>query len=335
MRPLEGWYVTFRGSHLAVKGVIHPEGRVVVVLAWRRVPEGYVRVRGLRWTYAFLKEHGERYLLFDDQAGQVLPAVPLSELEAVLEPQDLTVARRRRDLDERVRELMEELSRHGVDARLTGSMLLGLQGAESDADLVVYSVGQRRAALEALGWMRSRGSVEVNVEHLLRDVSERRSDSLMGPREWLAHEARKSLLGTYRGMPFSVKAVHLPEEHWEARGSSRWRPLGEVAMVCEVLDDEFAPDTPNMYRVRPLELLWGREEGMEVGWVESVRSRFAEQARAGETALVVGRLEVDLRSWRYRVFLSGESAHLIASREALGGLWSGLVERVRRVGGPG
>jgi hypothetical protein len=56
---------------------------------------------------------------------------------------------------------------------------------------------------------------------------------------------------------------------------------------------------------------------MEVEWVESVRSRFAEQAVAGETVLVVGRLEVDLRSWRYRVFLSGERTHLMASRERL------------------
>jgi len=333
--PIEGWYVTFRGSHLAVKGLIHPEGRVVAVLAWRRHREGFMRARGLIETYAFLKEHGERYLFFDDQSGQVLPAVPLAELEAILEPQNVAPLRKRGDLSESVRALMEELADHGVEARLTGSMLLGLHGPGSDADLVVYSIEQRKAALEVLGEMRSRGRVEVNVEHLLRDFAERRADSLMGPREWLAHEVRKSLLGSYRGLPFSVKAVHLPEEHWEVRRSSRWRSMGEVALVCEVLDDVFAPDTPNMYRVRPIELLWGREEGMEVGWVESLRSRFSEQARAGEEVLVAGRLEVDLRSWRYRVFVSGERTHLIASRQALGDLWSGLVERVRGVGGQG
>jgi predicted nucleotidyltransferase len=108
-----------------------------------------------------------------------------------------------------------------------------------------------------------------------------------------------------------------------------------VALVCEVVGDEYSKDTPNMYRVRPLDLLWGRDEGMEVGWVESVRSRFAEQAVAGETVLVVGRLEVDLRSWGYRVFLSGERTHLMASREALSGMWSGIVERVRALAGSG
>ncbi len=335
MGPTEGWYVTFRGSHLAVKGLLHPEGRLVVVLAWRREPGGFRRARGLYETYAFLKEHGERYLLFDDQAGQVLPSVPLTEIESVTEPQGLELMRMRSDLDERVLKLFEALSEYGVEARLTGSMLLGLHTEGSDADLVVYSTGQREAVVEAMRAMRAERKVEVREEQLVRDVTSRRSDSLMSPEEWLAHERRKVLTGSFGGMPFSVKAVHLPEEHWERRGSSRWRSMGDVALVCEVTGDEYSMDTPNMYRVEPLDLLWGREEGMEVGWVESVRSRFAEQAGAGETVLAVGRLEVDLRSWRYRVFLSGERTHLLASREALGGLWSGLVERVMALGGQG
>ncbi len=335
MGPIEGWYVTFRGSHLAVKGLLHPEGRLVVVLAWRREPGGFRRARGLFETYAFLKEHGERYLLFDDQAGQVLPVVPIAEVESVKEPQELGRMKDRRGLDERVLRLVEELSDHGVEARLTGSMLLGLHTEGSDADLVVYSAGQRGAAVEALKAMRAERRVEVREEQLVRDVTSRRADSLMKPEEWLAHERRKVLVGSFKGMPFSVKAVHLPEEHWEQRSSSRWRSMGEVALVCEVTGDEYSMDTPNTYRVEPLDLLWGREEGMEVGWVESVRSRFAEQAGAGETVLVVGRLEVDLRSWRYRVFLSGERNHLLASREALGGMWSGLVERVMALGGSG
>ncbi len=335
MGPVEGWYVTFRGSHLAVKGLLHPEGRLVVVLAWRREPGGFRRARGLFETYAFLKEHGERYLLFDDQAGQVLPSVPLTEIESVTEPQGLELMRGRSDLDERVLKLVEALSEYGVKARLTGSMLLGLHTEGSDADLVVYSAGQREAAVEALKAMRAERKVEVREEQLVRDVTSRRADSLMRPEEWMAHERRKVLVGSFEGMPFSVKAVHLPEEHWEQRGSSRWRSMGDVALVCEVTGDEYSMDTPNMYRVEPLDLLWGREEGMEVGWVESVRSRFAEQAGAGETVLVVGRLEVDLRSWRYRVFLSGERTHLLASREALGGMWSGLVEKVMALGGQG
>ncbi len=335
MGPIEGWYVTFRGSHLAVKGLLHPVGRAVVVLAWRRELGGFRRTRGLLETYAFLKEHGERYLLFDDQAGQVLPAVPLSEVESITEPQGLERMRSRSDLDARALRLVETLSEHGVRARLTGSMLFGLHTEGSDADLVVYSAGQREAAIEALRAMRAERKVDLREEQLVRDVTSRRADSAMTPGEWLAHERRKVLTGSFEGLPFTVKAVHLSEEHWEQRGSSRWRSMGDVALVCEVLDDAYSKDTPNMYRVRPLDLLWGREEGMEAEWTESVRSRFAEQALAGETALVVGRLEVDLRSWRYRVFLSGDKTHLMASREALGSLWSGLFERVRSLGSPG
>jgi predicted nucleotidyltransferase len=333
--PIEGWYVTFRGSHLAVKGLLHPEGSVVAVLAWRREPVGFRRARGLFETYAFLKEQGERYLLFDDQAGQVLPVVPLAEVESFIEPQGLERLKERSDLDARVLRLVEAHSDHGVEARLTGSMLLGLHTELSDADLVVYSAKQREAAVEALKAMRAERKVELREDQLVRDITSRRADSLMTPEEWLAHERRKVLMGSFEGMPFSVKAVHLLEEHWERRGSSRWRSMGEVALVCEVVDDEYSKDTPNMYRVRPLDLLWGRDEGMEVEWVESVRSRFAEQAVAGETVLVVGRLEVDLKSWRYRVFLSGERTHLMASREALSGMWSGIVERVRTLASSG
>ena len=144
--------------------------------------------------------------------------------------------------------------RYGVEARLTGSMLLGLHTEGSDADLVVYSAGQREAVVEALRAMRAERNVELREEQLVRDVTSRRSDSLMRPEEWMAHERRKVLTGSFEGMPFSVKAVHLPEEHWEQRGSLRWRSIGDVALVCEVTDDDYSMDTPNMYRVEPLDL---------------------------------------------------------------------------------
>ncbi len=104
-------------------------------------------------------------------------------------------------------------------------------------------------------------------------------------------------------MVYSAKIVPLPEEYWEPYGSAVWRELGRTVLRAEVIDDTYAVYTPNMYGIRVLEVVRGPDECFRCRAVASFRSRFAEQAKNGEIIKISGRLECDLKSKNYRVFI--------------------------------
>ncbi|MCS7094296.1 MAG: hypothetical protein NZ988_00595 [Thaumarchaeota archaeon] len=317
--PIESFYVRVLGHYFAVKGVVHPPKRVVSVLAWAHSYGRYLRSRSIYQTYSLLKEHLPEAIHFDDNAGQVLPAIPIEEVEEVIAP-----IRRERikvcdELTRKAKELIDLIDPTcDLGIGLTGSLLLGLQDDSSDIDLVIFSTSGSESLLCILDELRRKEVVSTGRGSIAEDVVLRRGDSAVPTAIWIRLESRKRLIGEYRGTHFTVKVVPLPDEYWEPYGTRRWRSMGRCVLLSEVTDDRFAITTPNAYGVRTIEVIRGPENASEVVRVESMRSRFSEAAYARETVLVSGRLEMDLLNDTYRVFLGFHPSDALIPVDLLG-----------------
>ncbi|MCS7118074.1 MAG: hypothetical protein NZ957_04730 [Thaumarchaeota archaeon] len=317
--PIESFYVRVMGHYFAVKGVVHPPKRVVSVLAWAHNRGRYLRARRIHQTYSLLKELLPEAIHFDDNAGQVLPAIPLEKVEEVIAP-----IRRERievgdELTRRAKELIDLIDPTcDLEIGLTGSLSLGLQDDSSDIDLVTFSTSSSESLLCLLEELRREGAVSPGRGSVAEDVALRRGDSAVPAAVWVRLESRKRLIGEYRGTHFTVKVVPLPDEYWEPYGTRRWRSMGRCVLLSEVTDDRFAITTPNAYGVRTIEVIKGPENASEVVRVESMRSRFSEAAYAQETVLVSGRLELDILTDTYRVFLGSHPYDALIPIDLLG-----------------
>lgn len=318
MRGLaEGDYVYVRGvGYLAVKGVSHPPGRIVAVPVYREERRGSERIKDLGEAYRHLEARMPGALLFDDHAGQVIPQIPEGRVHRSIRAVDGLRAVQRSDaLSSAAVDLALEVSERAGLARdevgLSGSILLGTAGGGPDIDLVFYPSSDAMRVVEALGELRRAGGTAPVNASFLHDISSKRGDSRMGIEAWLRHEARKLLYGLYRGFLYSAKIVPMGEVFWEPYGSRRWRELGRATVRAVVIDDSRSIFTPNQYGVEVSEVIEGIREAARVSEIASYRSRFAEQARAGEEVIASGRLEVDLRSWRLRILVGNDRDDLL------------------------
>lgn len=306
---LEGDYVYSVGvGYLAVKGVVHPPRRVIAIPKYPESSQYILKIASLEDAYAYLRERMPEAIVFDDHSGQVLPQIPVEKISRYIVARGWFKNNQPRDeLAGLSAELAATVCRHsGIEMEmvgLTGSILLGLHRPTSDIDLVFYSAKNAYAVIEALATLRREGKTRpVDLRHS-QDLAAKRSDSSVPLSEWIRHESRKLLYGTYRGVVYSAKIVPLPDEYWERYGSAIWRELGRVVLTAEVTDDSRSIFTPNEYGIRVLEVIQGPDEGYRCRVLASSRSRFAEQAKIGERVRVSGRLEVDLKSRSYRLFI--------------------------------
>lgn len=299
---MEGFYVKVGGDFFAVKGVLHPPKQVVAVPAYIRSGERYVRMRSLERGVNLLRKRRPDYLRWVGFAGQVLPLIPIEEIEEVYDPREFSAEGAGGVVGEaeRFRRLLERES--GVKVGVSGSLLIGLGKESSDIDLVVYGAKSGELFYQAL--KRLRRLRKTGTPNNAEWIRETRGDSKIMPEIWLRLEKRKLLTGTYQGRLYTAKIVPEPHEYWESL-TQRVDELGRTRIICEVIGDKFAKTTPNLYRVKVIEVLSGGEDSWRIEAVMSMRSRFAELAEKGDIIEVEGRLERVVEEGReiLRVFL--------------------------------
>jgi predicted nucleotidyltransferase len=273
------------GDLYAVKGVVHPPGRVYAV---PRVAGG-VKVKDLHAAVEYVKARRPVYLFDDPYTGRVVVAVPQSYIRREMYP--VRRATGPRMLVEAAETLAGHIAGFAEDFGFTGSLLTGFFGSEPDIDIVVYG---GREVFEGLRRLRAEGvtsPVDKSVAHILL---ESRADTSRAA-EMLAIEPRKVLTGVFKGFLYTLKAV--PRRFWESWEGVRCKPVKQVETVLRVVDDSEGFYTPGRYIVE------GVAGGHECREVVFFRSRFAESAVEGESVTVRGLLE--------RVEAGGETYHRI------------------------
>jgi predicted nucleotidyltransferase len=211
------------GDLYAVKGVVHPPGRVYAV---PRVAGG-VKVKDLHAAVEYVKARRPVYLFDDPYTGRVVVAVPQSYIRREMYP--VRRATGPRMLVEAAETLAGHIAGFAEDFGFTGSLLTGFFGSEPDIDIVVYG---GREVFEGLRRLRAEGvtsPVDKSVAHILL---ESRADTSRAA-EMLAIEPRKVLTGVFKGFLYTLKAV--PRRFWESWEGVRCKPVKQVETVLRVV----------------------------------------------------------------------------------------------------
>ncbi len=268
-----------------VFAVVHSAIEQGRVLCFLRYAPGRTAPRKVATSEAdaLLRSRYPRYLYHSPVLDAHLHAVPLADIEQHHQPrrrlQQLSTAVRRDSLENTLIDLREKFAAAGLCPEclgVSGSLLLGVQGAGSDIDLVVYgreSFSRARRIVEHLTGM---GAIDALDEALWRATYDRRGCSL-DFEEFLWHEQRKWNKGALAGVKFDIIPVTEPFSSEQ----NRFRKLEKAVVRAKVIDDRHAFDYPAHYRL----------EGEAITEAVSFTHTYAGQAFTGETVEVSGILE--------------------------------------------
>ena len=292
-----------------VKGVVHPPDRVVAFIRYVPDPEGSRQRDGTRYSkfyslskrYALLKQKYPQYLVEDPVFNTLLCEVPLEDIKRHYQPaQGLQELRNRNNLDEaetaalRFMETLKEASGvHWSKLGVSGSILVRLQEAASDIDLVVYGTEAGYKVAETMKKLfKSRDSpIKAYDMDGLRELFDFRSkDTNVSFEDFVRTDSRKVSHGKFMNKHFFIRFVKELNEISEQYGSIIYKPEGNAKIEATVADDSQALFTPCTYRLANVKTIEGTiAEPIEE--IVSFRGRFCEHAKRGETVIAEGKLE--------------------------------------------
>ena len=325
--PLEGDYIeTVEGLFFAIKGLSHPEGRVIAYLRYvpdargerRRGRERYRRVYSLEETTEFLRKKHPQYLSHFELLGLTLQMVLWGRVVRVYKPRERLldlIANPRTNLERTVVKFASVLSSESDvpldELGVSGSVLIELASPSSDIDLIVYGRDKGLKAYEALRRLRKACDWvspydERTVERVLRA---RWGDTGLDLEILRNIEVRKILHGLVCGRDYFVRLVTRPEEVETEIAS---KPLCKAKLRAVVSDASDSIFTPCTYKVKDCVLL-DAPCCHEVSELVSFRGKFTEQAREGDIVEAYGTLEEVTFSDRvvYRVMMGSKGDYLI------------------------
>jgi predicted nucleotidyltransferase len=305
-KPVEGYFiVTDDNLVFEVKGIIHPEDRVIAYL--RYVPDsagdrlsstgtGYRKVYELLDRTEYLKKNHPEYLWFDNVHNRILQAVPNDKISYILSPIDKLGSLR--DQGEHLsslqtasidfaRKLVEHSGIQWDCIGITGSQLAGFDIDKSDIDLVVYGIQCGSKVYSIL-----KNNPELIPE--MEGYSGEKLDSLVSFRWGVSSrwwktlrkiESKKVLQGLFQSNDFFIRIVRKSEEQEHTYGDTRYEDRGRVTVRCTVVDDSDSIFTPCFYKV-------SSDEIPELLVLTSYRGRFTEHVHSGMSVEAEGKLEL-------------------------------------------
>lgn len=301
----EGYFlVTCSNLIFEVKGGVHPSDRFIAYVRYVPDKEGnrtglrgnkYKKIYSLSKRNQYLHDNYSKFLWFDRHSNRVVQAVPLSEIESVLDPVD--TLKQLRDMKRGLSELQQktiELSTVLVGSSgipwsaigVTGSQLVDLATEESDIDLVVYGEDECRRLYQSLEqiYMNHQGLEKYDGE-ILQQHTEFRWNRNSPCWNWLLTvERRKLLQGIYHETEFFLRCVRNRSENTLGYDEYEYKFLGEETVESVVTDDSQGIFTPCEYTVE-CDMIPNLKK------LVSFRGRFTEHVQVGDHIRAAGRLE--------------------------------------------
>ncbi len=330
LRPVEGFFVeTPERLVFDVKGILQPPDRTVAYLRYYPCVDGtrarnrvkYAKVYDLNERASWLAKNYPQYLWYCDQWQMEVQAIPnalmtphdprkkLQEIQQTPDEALSIAAQNAQDLAQ----LLQSKVLDPLEIGVTGSILVGLDNAESDYDLVVYGRDNCKSLYSSMdGLLESdKGLIRYTNADMLARYKWRADGSGVSLEKFSFHDLRKTHQGRFRNMDFFIRYVQYPEEAGVNFAATRFIKVGNVRVTGTVEDANLALFTPCIYRV-----IISSVEGTNVSLVDkqliteivSFRGRFCEQLRSYEEFRGQGILEqVDTPDGRhFRVLLGNQ-----------------------------
>ena len=323
---IEGDYIeTEKRLLFTVKGLHHPDGRIIAYLRYipdvegarRRGQTRYRRVYDLDETTEYLERKHPDYLCRIESKGISLQSVPVERIRKVYYPElklQQILSSPRSELEAEISRFVSAVSSEsGIDSRymgVSGSVLIDLATSSSDLDIIVYGKEQGLRAYKGISSLRNRDSYirPYCAESVSEVVKSRWGDTGLDLRKLLPLEVRKKLHGLANERDYFVRLVPRPGE---VEAESRSKPLGSVTLRALIIDAQEAIYTPCRYRIETRSI----EPALNVAVTElvSFRGKFTEQASEGTEVEARGTLEEAVYSERtvYRVVLGGRGDYMV------------------------
>ncbi|WXG43341.1 MAG: nucleotidyltransferase domain-containing protein [Promethearchaeati archaeon SRVP18_Atabeyarchaeia-1] len=300
-----------------VKGMLHPPDRVIAFLRYYPSSIGgrerggirYEKVYSLVERFSILKSKAPSYVYFDKVLGSVMQGVPVGDVQRLYQPIEklMEMSAARGNLDPVQRQSLDfcELLSKSAGIALnklgvTGSILVGLHGKDSDIDVIVYGTRSCSSVYRAIGSLYSDSESQVRAytkDELEKLFRFRASDTYTEWESFLRTESRRRLQGIFRGRDYFLRFIKDWGEVPGHYGDAVYSSLGKATIRAKVIDDTESLFTPCSYKVRDTRFVSEENHNQApIGEICSFRGRFCEIARREE--YVTGRGKLELVSYK-------------------------------------
>ncbi len=306
---------SFEGLIFDVKGICHPPDRVICYV--RYVPDAkgerkkgvksYRKIYDLEERHTFLKENFPHYVYFDPVFQRELQGVPLENIEKMYSPREklleLIDADKRDALEECTLQLVQALDIPAKALGVSGSILIGLHTAESDIDIIVYGEKHCIQVYSRLKELREKGV----VQHFDRERAQKKAlfrwESVN--EDLIALEQKKIMHGLFQQKEYFFRFLKV---EYVKYGDIQYIPLHKATVRAKIKDDTESIFTPCCYKIEDSSI-------ERVTQLVSLRGRFCEQARKGDTITARGTVEkvVSQKEEYYQIMLGDSGDYLLRS----------------------
>jgi predicted nucleotidyltransferase len=288
------YLATGEGLYFAVVLPAEGPGPVHGSLRYEYRPDGTARKLATTEARELLAERYPHYLAYSEDLDAEAMLVPREDIISVYRPADtpsrLEQKRNKDELQSTAVEVIRFFLRHGLRSEalgITGSLMLGFHGADSDIDMVSFDGGTFEHARRAIRQGLERDELQALDEPAWRDAWARRGCALDYP-AYLKHEQRKYNKFLLHGTKVDISLV--------SRNMCReFRPpvkkLGPATVRGRVIDDSRAFDYPACYQI----------DHAELPRVYSYTATYTGQAFRDEPLEASGVVEHDAAGRRYLV----------------------------------
>jgi predicted nucleotidyltransferase len=220
------------------------------------------------------------------------PRKKLQEIQQMPDERLSTAAKNARDLAQLLQSKVPVPSEIGI----TGSILVGLENAESDYDLVIYGRDNCKSIYSSMDslFASDKGLIRYTDADMPARYKWRAEGSGVSLEKFSVHDLRKTHQGRFHNMDFFLRYVQYPEEAGGNFATTRFSKVGKARVTGTVEDASLALFTPCTYRVTISSVEGNNTAPVNkqlITEIVSFRGRFCEQLITGESFRGQGILE--------------------------------------------